>query len=129
MDRLSPSGSFHLEGILVASDPGRVRVLLDEVVLDVDERDVLHVDLLAAPPFLREHVAKAVRLELRCPTHLLHVGDGSAYEQVVWRRGEPFSLRTRREGDFQGLSKTYLAQEKEFYERYGIAGPTRNEQP
>jgi len=129
MSQPASAETFLLEGILVASDPGRVRLVLDQIALDIDELDVLNVSALPAPPLLVQRVATVVRLELRRPTRLLHVGDASAYEDVIWRRGQLFSLRTRRNSPADPVGHAFMAQEREFLARYGLADSRSDETP
>ena len=41
---------FSIEGIMVAGHPGQVRLLVDQLVLDLEEDDVVSASELPAPP-------------------------------------------------------------------------------
>ena len=90
-------GLFSIAGIMVAGHPGQVRLLVDQLVLDLDEEDVVEASELPAPPGLVGELAQPVRLVLRRGARLLGAGAADAYENVVWRREELFSMRTRRD--------------------------------
>jgi hypothetical protein len=113
-----PGKSFAVEGILVASHPGQVRILLDDLAIDLDESDVLAVRERPAPPHLVETVARAVRLELRAGSRLLGIGSADAYEHVIWRRGHLFAMRVRREEPTWQIGEGYLRLQREFFARY-----------
>ena len=109
--------SFSLEGIMVASHPGQVRLVIDQVVFDLDEEDILAVAAVPPPPGLKEKTAQAVRLELRRGARLLGAGSAAVYEDVIWERGHLFSVRTRRAEPPVVFSTGYQRLEREFFAR------------
>jgi hypothetical protein len=111
---------FPIEGILVASRVGQVRLLVDQLVMDLDESDVVSVSELPFPPGLEETVAQPVRLELRRGVRLLGVGAAEAYEDVLWKRGHLFAMRTRRGEPTWQIGDGYQQLERRFLARYGI---------
>ncbi len=111
---------FSIEGILVAGHPGQVRLLVDQLVVDLDEEDVLEASELPAPPGLVEELARPVRLVLRRGARLLGAGAADSYENVIWRRGELFSMRTRREEPSWRMSEAFREHERRFFAAYGI---------
>ena len=113
--------SIVVEGILVASHPGQLRVLIDHVALDFDENDVLDVTVLPSPPHLIERMAQAARVELRGPARVIRVSSADAYDDVIWRRGHLFAVRTRRHESADGFAGNFIELEREFFARYGIA--------
>jgi hypothetical protein len=116
--------SFSLEGIMVAGHPGQVRLVIDQIVVDLDEEDVVAaVEVVPSPPGLKEKVAQPVRLELRRGARLLGAGSAAAYADVLWERGHLFALRTRRAEPPVLFSATYRQLERDFFARYGIILP------
>jgi hypothetical protein len=111
---------FSIEGIMVAGHPGQVRLLVDQLVLDLEEDDVVSASELPAPPGLIEDLAQPVRLVLRRGARLLGAGSARTYEDVVWRRGELFSMRTRREEPSWRMSEGFREHERGFFAAYGI---------
>ncbi|HEY0512860.1 MAG TPA: hypothetical protein VGH73_13205 [Thermoanaerobaculia bacterium] len=109
-----------IEGIMVAGHPGQIRLLVDQAVIDLDENDVLSAGELPVPAGLVENLAQPVRLDLRRGARLLGVGATEAYEDVVWQRGELFSMRTRQEAPPWRMSESYHELERRFYAGYGI---------
>jgi len=112
--------SFSLEGIMVASHPGQVRLVIDQVVVDLAEEDVVSAGELPPPPGLNEKTAQPVRLELRRCARLLGAGSAAVYDDVLWERGHLFAMRTRREEPPWLVSAAYKQLEREFLTRYGI---------
>jgi len=119
--------SFSLEGIMVASHPGQVRLVIDQVVVDLAEEDVIAASEVPPPPGLKEKTAQPVRLELRRGARLLGAGSAAAYEDVIWERGHLFALRTRREEPPVLFSAAYRQLEREHFARYGIILPGATE--
>lgn len=112
--------SFSIEGIMVAGRPGEVRLLVDRTVLDFDEDDVVDASELSAPPDLIENLAQPVRLVLRRGARLLGAGAAEAYDHLVWRRGELFATRTRKDEGGWRMSDSYVELERRFFATYGI---------
>jgi len=119
--------AFAIEGIMVASHPGQVRLLVDQAVVDLDESDIIAATELPSPPGLNETAAQPVRLEFPRGARLLGVGSAAAYEEVAWQRGQLFAMRTRREESPWRVSDTYTQLERDFFARYGIAIPVEPE--
>lgn len=109
-----------IEGIMVAGRPGQIRLLVDQAVVDLDEDDVVSASELPSPPDLVEKLAQPVRLDLRRGARLLGIGAAEAYENVIWRRGELFAMRTRREETPWRITESYRELERRFFARYGI---------
>jgi hypothetical protein len=122
-----PGATFVVEGIIVAGRTGQVRVLLDQAVLDLDESDVVSMTELPSETHLIERLARPVRLELRRGARLLHVSDADAYDDVIWRRGRLFAMRTRRNEPAWRTGDGYARLEREFFARYGIERPEPKE--
>jgi hypothetical protein len=114
------ASTFVVEGILVASRPGEVRLLLDHAVFDLDEGDVASVEDLPPERDLIDTLARPVRLHLRRGARLLAVGDAGAYDEVVWRRGRLFAMATRRDEPTKTIDPNYMVQSQAFLARYGI---------
>ena len=117
---------FSIEGIMVASHPGQVRLVVDQVVVDLDEGDIVSANELPSPPGLEKDVAQPVRLELRRGAQILGIGAAEVYEDVIWERGQLFAMRTRRGEPSWQISESYTQLERRFFARYGIvaAGET-----
>lgn len=115
--------SFFVEGILVASNEGEVRLLIDQLAIDLDENDVVSAEELPAPPHLRPSVAQLVRLELQRGARLLRLSSGDVYGDVICERGQLFAVRTRREEQYWRASEHYRRLEAAFLARFGIAVP------
>ena len=113
-------GLFSIAGIMVAGHPGQVRLLVDRLVLDLDEDDVVEASELPVPAGLVEDLAQPVRLVLRRGARLLGAGAADAYDNVVWRRGELFSMRTRRDEPSWRMSDGFREHERRFFAAYGI---------
>jgi hypothetical protein len=120
MDTLPSNDRFTIEAILVRSHPGQVRLVLDKIVLDLDERDVVDVTLLPPPPHLVARAAQPVRIELRAPARLLHVGNADPYDEVIWAHGQLFALRTRRNEHPTLVDGDFLESERRFLAEYGV---------
>jgi hypothetical protein len=118
-----------IEGIMVASYPGQIRLLVDQVVVDFDENDVVSASALPSPPDLVEKLAQPVRLVLRRGARLVGVGAAEVYDNVIWQRGELFAMRTRREETPWQISESYRQLERRFFARYGIAMAGERETP
>lgn len=119
--------AFAIEGIMVAGHPGQVRLVVDQIVLDLDEDDIVAATELPSPPGLNATAAQPVRLELSRGARLLDVRSAAAYEEVAWQRGQLFAMRTRREEPPWRISDAYRQMEREFFARYGIALPGETE--
>jgi len=115
--------SFSLEGIMVASHPGQVRLVIDQVVVDFAEEDVVAAGEVPPPPGLNEKTAQPVRLELRRGARLLGAGSAAVYGDVLREPGHLFAVRTRREEPPLLFSVAYRKLEREFFARYGIILP------
>jgi hypothetical protein len=124
----NPQDTFVIEGLAVASHAGEVRLLLDGAALDLDERDVVSVGELPPPRDLIASHARAVRLELRRGARLLRVSNAGAYDDVVWRRGHLFAMRSRRGEATRTVSDGYHARARTFLAGYGI-GAASEDQP
>lgn len=112
---------FAVEGILVAGPPGRVRLVIDQVVIDIEEEDVVEAGELPAPPGLIARLAQPVRLRLRDGARLRGAGSATAYAGAVWEKGELFALRTRRSEPGWEMSESYRRLERAFFAGYGFS--------
>ncbi len=111
---------FAIEGIMVAGRPGQIRLLVDQAVVDLDENDIVEASEVPGPQGLMESLAQPVRLVLRSGARLLDFGAAEAYDNVVWERGELFSLRTRREQPPWRMSENFKELERRFFASYGV---------
>jgi hypothetical protein len=109
-----------VEGIMVASHPGQIRLVIDQVVIDLDENDIVSASELPSPTDLEERIAQPVRLELRRGARLLGAGAAAAYEDVLWKQGQLFAMRTRRGEQPWRITESYGQLERSFLARYGI---------
>lgn len=111
---------FAIEGIMVAGRPGQVRLLVDQAVVDLDENDIVEASEMPGPQGLVDSHAQPVRLVLRSGARLLDFGAAEAYDNVIWERGELFSLRTRREEPPWRMSGSFKELERRFFASYGV---------
>jgi hypothetical protein len=109
-----------VEGIMVASHPGQIRLVIDQVVVDLDENDIVSASELPSPTDLEGRIAQPVRLELRRGARLLGAGAAAAYEDVLWKQGHLFAMRTRRGEQPWRITESYRQLERSFFARYGI---------
>ena len=113
--------TFSIEGIMVASHPGQVRLLVDQLLIDLEESDVASVTELPLPDGLDARMALPVRLELRRGARLLGAGSAAAYEDVIWGRGQLFAIRTRRDELPWQIGESYRQLARTFFARYESA--------
>lgn len=109
-----------VEGIMVASHPGQIRLVIDQVVVDLDENDIVSASELPSPTDLEGRIAQPVRLELRRGARLLGAGAAAAYEDILWKQGQLFAMRTRQGEQPWRITESYSRLERSFLARYGI---------
>ncbi|HXU70403.1 MAG TPA: hypothetical protein VN947_13795 [Polyangia bacterium] len=108
-----------LEGLLVAAPPGRVRLVIDDTVLELDRRDVVDIAERPSPPDLVADQAIAARVTF-CPApRLLNVTSARKYRELLWSSREPFVLASRGPVDFAYPAEYRRAEEAFLVARTG----------
>jgi hypothetical protein len=85
-----------IEALLVRGEDEHVRVILGPYCLDFDADDVLGLEEVPLPAGVVEGSAIAGRVTLKPGARLLGLGSSNSYREVLWNRGLPFALATRR---------------------------------
>jgi hypothetical protein len=108
-----------IEALLVRSETGNVRMILEPYFLDFAHEDIVDVVELPLPRAVSEGSAIAARVTLRPGARLMRLGSAEPYRDALWTRDLPFALITRI-GARSEPEPTLLARETAFLDSRGL---------
>jgi hypothetical protein len=119
----STNATFALEAFLLAGPEGAVRLLVGDVYVDIDERDVVDLVEQAAPAHLDPQAAVKVSVVLAQPCRIHTLAIGRSLHEQLWIRPSPFAFASRAKEStyhppsaFSERERAYIAELETFEE-------------
>lgn len=114
-----------VQGLLVPSPSGRIRIILDGLWMEFGKRDIIDAEELPPLETLRPGAAIHARFWLRQGTRLLGVGASEPYRDSLFASREPFAVAVRQGEVSYVPTPRYSALEVKYLDSHGLRPLTR----
>ena len=121
LDAPQPYQALIVQGLLVSSSPGQIRMILDGLWMEFAAEDVIDAEELPPPEMLRPSAAVHVRLWLRPGIQLLGVGASEQYRESLFISREPFAIAVRHGEVRIARAPKYSALEAKYLDAHGLS--------
>ncbi|HTT40718.1 MAG TPA: hypothetical protein VMH32_23925 [Burkholderiales bacterium] len=111
---------FVVEGFLVGADAQQIQLVMQPYLLEIDRRDVVHIEELPPIPLQDTAVCVAVRLHVQRGARVLGMRSAREIEARMWASRRPFAMQTRPEQAPIVGETAYAERERTFFSALGL---------